>query len=122
MLFDDKYKAKLALYKRGRSNGPSTYTYKKDGFRLNYLGGAWAPCFFCGKKTPWGVTYFYPEERFKDWKKRDVNTFRVCKEEELPLLKAQIVENKINNINMMHFVPRTKKVRKIIAALKKEGV
>lgn len=118
MRFDERYKTKLALYRRGRCDGPSTYTFKKDGLRLHYLGGAARVCFFCGKRTAWGMTYFYPDERFKDWKKRNVSSFHICEEEEIPLLKAQVIENKINNQNTMQFTPRTREVKEALSTLK----
>lgn len=106
MRFDDKYRTKLSLYKRGRCDGPSTYTYKKHGFRLHWLNYTHL-CNFCEKLTSWGITYFYPNERFKEWKHRDVSTYYICCEEEIPLLKAQIVENKINESRELNFVPRS---------------
>jgi len=107
MKFDDRYRRKIPLYARGRCDGPSTYTYKKDGFRLHWLGGGRRPCNFCDKMTNWGVTYFYPDERFKKWDKRDASTYHICEEEELSMLKAQILENKINKSRELNFAPRS---------------
>lgn len=111
MKFDIRYKTKIPLYKRGRCDGPSTYTYKKDGFRLHWLNYA-TRCNFCEKSTNWGMTYFYPDERFKDWKQRDISTYRICSEEEIPLLKVSVLEDKINSTRTLNFVPRTKNVKR----------
>ena len=117
MKFDERYEKKLPLYKKGRCEGPRTYTYKDDGFRIHYLGYGYL-CNFCDGLTKWGVTYFYPDDRFKAWKRRDVSTYYICCEEEIPLFKAQIVENKINGIYDTNFVPRTSRVREELNKLR----
>lgn len=104
MQFDGIYNRKISFYRSGRCEGPRTYTYKKDGFRLIYHNKRY-PCSFCGNYTNWGMIYFYPDERFKAWEKRNFHTYYICDSDEIPAFKASIVEDKINGSPTKKFTP-----------------
>lgn len=106
MQFDDIYRKKLPRYKKRSGGGPNTYSYKKDGFRLIYLGNKNAKCDFCERLTNWGIIYFYPDVRFLGWTKRDFSSFHICSSDEIADLKARVVECKINKDIHISWIPK----------------